>query len=84
MGANEVTPRGRTRSPRREEDVGLGIVAERGGEVPLWYPKGSSPTKRSPRRESDGSDTTNDTNSTVATTYENPDAAKNKKGKKKN
>ena len=73
VAANEstqATPRQRGRSPTRvnRDDVGLGIVTEK-REPPLWIPKSrsSSPTKRSTRRESDGSDTTHDTTSTNPT-----------------
>jgi hypothetical protein len=73
VAANEsaqTTPRQRGRSPTRvnRDDVGLGIVTEK-REPPLWIPKSrsTSPTKRSTRRESDGSDTTHETSSTNPT-----------------
>jgi hypothetical protein len=65
--STQTTPRQRGRSPTRvnRDDVGLGIDTEK-RQPPLWIPKSrsSSPTKRSTRRESDGSDTTHDTTST--------------------
>jgi hypothetical protein len=62
VAANESTqstPRQRGRSPTRvvRDEVGLGIVTER-KDPPLWKPRRPSPVKRSIRRESDGSDTT--------------------------
>jgi len=66
----QTTPRQRGRSPTRvnRDDIGLGIATEK-REPPLWIPKSrsSSPTKRSIRRESDGSDTTHDTSSSNPT-----------------
>lgn len=68
VAANEsaqTTPRQRGRSPTRRtrEDLGLGIVTER-VDPPLWYPKNSSPM-RSIRRKSDGSDTTQETSTSL-------------------
>jgi hypothetical protein len=58
----QTTPRQRGRSPTRRtrEELGLGIVSEK-VEPPLWRPRNPSPKKRSFRRESDGSDSSQET-----------------------
>ena len=59
----QTTPRQRGRTPTRHIREDVGLVSKK-VEPPLWYPKRSSPMKRTISEESDESETTHDTTDT--------------------